>query len=294
VLTRADADTAPHQPSVCVVMAAFKAEATLEAAARSVLQQDVDSLTLAISVYPDDEATKSAAAALADPRVVIVERDGHGIANARNSAIREVDADLYAFLDSDDKYRPGVLKRYLADRVENPGLALQYGDWTAVSPRGGEAQERKVYVPRRSQWAQLLVWNFIATGTVMVNAEILADVGGFNEEYPHAEDWDLWLRIARKYPVRHVPIDALEYRRTKLARLYPRTFWMNEAHIARTQGGSAPIARTAVAAARGRYGLYWLATVRLRRGRELYDVRPLDLALSAPMLALRGFRRLAR
>src|SRR6266581_5801833 len=110
-------------------MPAFASAATLPTAAASVLAQRYEHLALAIAVYSDDAETIAAAEALADPRVEIIRRDGHGIANGRNNAIRSVGADLYMFLDSDDAFDDGVVAAYVADYQAYPAPALRYGDW---------------------------------------------------------------------------------------------------------------------------------------------------------------------
>ncbi len=267
---------------------------TLERAAKSVLSQDVDALVLAISVYPNDEAAKATAQSLGDPRVVVVERSGRGISNARNSAIRAVHADLYMFLDSDDAYAPGSIAAYLTDKEEHPEPSLRYGDWTAVSPRSGKRKRRRMYVPRSHVFEQLLLANFIVTGTVMLEAEVLHTVGGFDERYPHAEDWDLWLRISRRYPLRHIAINATFYNRTKLERIYPRSFFMTEAAIVQDQDAPGALKQAATALALGRYGAYYVGTLRSRRTlRQLLDIRPVDLAMVPGAALLRTYRYVA-
>lgn len=281
-------------PTVCVVMAAYNAAATLPSAAASVLAQSYENVVLAISVYPDDDATIAAAAALDDPRVRIVRRDGHGIANARNSAMRAVEADLYMFLDSDDVLGDDVVRVYVEDVAAHPGAALRFADWTGVSPVDGAQRPRRRAVPGRSPYEELVVDNYVATGTVMVDASVLEDVGLFDESFDHAEDWELWLRIARRYRLRHVPVDAFRYTETKLERLYPRSFFDAEREIVLRQEVPARIRRLAIGLCKGRYGLYYLRTLRARRSLStLTDVRPLDLFWTVPLLVLRVWRLLA-
>lgn len=275
---------------VCVVMPSYESP-TLERAARSVLAQDVEQLTLAISIYPDDSDTRRRAESLGDPRVIIVQRSGYGISNARNSALRAVPAELYMFLDSDDAYAPGTIARYLLDKEEHPDSCLRYADWTAVSPLDGSHKRRRMYVPRSRAYEQLLLGNFIATGTVMVEAEVIQAAGGFDERYPHAEDWDLWLRVARRYPLRYVPVNATFYTRTKIGTAYPRSHFTHEVAVIRSQPAPALLRWLATALAYGRYGAYYAGTLRARRSvKQLLDLRPHDCALAPAAVALRLYR----
>ncbi|MFW6079925.1 MAG: hypothetical protein ACODAE_09900, partial [Gemmatimonadota bacterium] len=51
----------------------------------------------------------------------------------------------------------------------------------------------------------LLCRNFIGTPAVLVRAPLLRAVGGFDERLPAFQDWDLWLRLARRTGFVHVP-----------------------------------------------------------------------------------------
>jgi GT2 family glycosyltransferase len=49
--------------------------------------------------------------------------------------------------------------------------------------------------------AKLVLNNFIPTSSVVARKSALAQVGGFDERFRKAEDWDLWLRIALHHPI---------------------------------------------------------------------------------------------
>ncbi len=280
-------------PSVCVVMPAYSSADTLAAAAKSVLRQDYGRLRLAISVYPHDSETIAAAEALDDERVVIVRRDGQGVANGRNCAIRAVQADLYMFLDSDDTYDKDVITAYVRDFLAYGEPVLRYGNWTGVSPLTGRCRVRTTPTPKWRQYEQLLVDNFIATGTVMVDAPILADVGLFDEcaDYNYVEDWELWLRIARRYPLRHVPVNTFFYTETKRKQLLPRAFFEREISIVRRQPVSRMWRTLAVGLARGRCAAYYLRTFSSRTSMEQrLDFRPLDIFALPALTLLKLYR----
>jgi hypothetical protein len=50
----------------------------------------------------------------------------------------------------------------------------------------------------------ILVRNFIPTPCILHEKSCLDDVGIFNESLPVLEDWDLWIRLSRIHPFRHV------------------------------------------------------------------------------------------
>lgn len=282
-------------PTVCVVMPAYRASDTLPRAARSVLGQGYANVILAISIYPDDAETSAVARGLGDPRVVVIERSGRGIANGRNAVLEEIEADLYMFLDSDDEYGGGVIEAYVGDHRARPAPALRYGDWTAVSPLDASRKRRLAFAPRRRQYEQLLLDNFIATPTVMLPRAIVEEIGGFDERYPHAEDWDLWLRVAQRFPLRHVPVNAAFYTRTKLERIYPRSFFLTERAIVGRQPASRRWRLAAALLAHGRYGAYYAGTIRRRKTLQMMiDVRPSELAVLPALTFVRAARAVSR
>ncbi len=59
-----------------------------------------------------------------------------------------------------------------------------------------------------------LLGNSVPTLSVIVRRECLDSVGGFDESITYIEDWDLWMRIASRYPVGHVPESLAYYRVT--------------------------------------------------------------------------------
>lgn len=47
---------------------------------------------------------------------------------------------------------------------------------------------------------------------MVVSRAVLDSVGGFADDLPFVDDWDLWLRIARVSEARHVPRPLMRYR----------------------------------------------------------------------------------
>ena len=128
---------------------------------------------------------------------------------ARNHGIRLARGRYIAFLDADDWWLPDKLGRQIAHAEAHPDLGLIYS-WVNVVDETG-TQLRVLGAERPSSeatGADLFEWfllgNSAPTPSVVVRRECLDRVGLFDETITYIEDWDLWMRIASKYPVGHV------------------------------------------------------------------------------------------
>lgn len=114
------------QPSISVLMPAYKAEATIMRAAKSVLDQDWPNIELVIaSDDGEDYIAVLANHGLSDDRIRQVHTGGTGTGdwNARNSALAAANGDLVTLIDSDDEYAPGRLSA-LAPIANANGAAI--------------------------------------------------------------------------------------------------------------------------------------------------------------------------
>lgn len=145
-----------------------------------------------------------------------------GAARARNLGIAESRGGYVAFLDSDDRWAPWKLEAQVA-RFEQgpPELGLVYCGRRILLADGGEmAIEPKL---KGDVFEALLCRNLMPLPTVMVKRSVLDDVGVFDPLMPACEDWDLVLRITRRYAVDFVEGPGLLYDGSGADRLSSRS-----------------------------------------------------------------------
>ncbi|MCK5268983.1 MAG: hypothetical protein KAR07_12455, partial [Spirochaetes bacterium] len=74
---------------------------------------------------------------------------------------------------------------------------------------------------KKSNWffgdlyMKLFMKSFIHTSTVVIKKDVFDKVGGFNENYKRAEDYDMWLRISRSFPLAHTKTPLTWIRKSK-------------------------------------------------------------------------------
>jgi glycosyltransferase involved in cell wall biosynthesis len=137
-----------------------------------------------------------------------------GTAAARNAGIRASDAEFIAFLDDDDLRLPGSLEPQLKLLRANAEAAFVYGRAFLGDPRFSLATGSVVPETQQSGdifWT-LLEGNFVPAPTVVARRRCLLEVGLFDENLRTMEDYDLWVRLAERFPVLALPTPVALYR----------------------------------------------------------------------------------
>jgi glycosyltransferase involved in cell wall biosynthesis len=193
--------SAGRQPVVSIVIPSFNKAQFLGLVLDSLLAQTFSDWEAIVVDNRSTDGTSAVLAGYADARIRVESVDNGGvIAVSRNAGIRLARGTYVAFLDADDWWTPEKLQR--AVDALNAGADVFYHDmWvveelsqTGFSKRVGA---RPVTVP--------VYQDLIRQGTAMANssvvarADLLRVVGGLDEspELVAAEDFELWLRLAR-------------------------------------------------------------------------------------------------
>ncbi len=127
-------------------------------------------------------------------------------AAARNAGWRAARAPWVAFLDADDLWFEGKLEVAMRALDDAPEAGWFFSDGAFRTLQGETrtswlepyAELPEPYVGQPI--AELFEVNFILTSSVVVRRDALEALGGFDERLSHAEDLDLWIRLARRCP----------------------------------------------------------------------------------------------
>lgn len=157
----------------------------------------------------DDTEAVAAAAAASDGRVHYYRQpQNRGAAAARNEGIRRARHAYIAFQDSDDFWKADKLEKQMRLWEERPEAGMVYcayegtrQDGTAVRVPDGTIEAAYL---QGSLYQQLLQRNFIGAPTVVMRRECIESCGMFEEGLSCLEDWELFLRIAKRYEIGYV------------------------------------------------------------------------------------------
>lgn len=199
----------PGAPLFSVIIPSYNHAKFLPDSLASVLQQTLQSFEI---VVIDDGSTDNTAEIVACyPQVKYVHQTNQGLAAARNTGIRESTGSFLVFLDSDDTLRPRALATSLRCLQAHPECAFVSGNFRRLGPDGiSPARQPRV---DSEHFLALLKGNYIGMhATVAYRRKAIESVGGFDIRLPACEDYDLYLRVARRFPVfRHDEVVA-DYR----------------------------------------------------------------------------------
>ena len=187
-------------PAVSVVLPTDNRGWIVTRAVDSVLDQNYPQTELIVVDDGSTDDTPRLLAAYGD-RLRLIRQANQGVSAARNAGIRAAGGALIALLDSDDTWLPGKLDAQVAYFAANPGALICQTEevWIRngirVNP-GRRHRKQAGMIFERS-----LALCLVSPSAVMMRRSLLDEVGLFDESLPACEDYDLWLRIAWKYPV---------------------------------------------------------------------------------------------
>ena len=154
-----------------------------------------------------------------DPRVRLVSQENAGVSAVRNRGVAEAKSECVAFLDADDEWRVDFLETVWKLRERFPEAGM-WGTAYAEVYAQGPAKERMRLDETLHQHPEGLLINFfnmpgveqpINPSSMMVRKDALLKVGGFMPGLVRAEDTDLLIQMALRYPIAYCPVVKCVY-----------------------------------------------------------------------------------
>jgi len=170
----------------------------LKGAIDSIVSQSYDNWELLIIDNHSQDFTDELIDSYKDHRIKTYKIHNNGnIAKSRNLGIKKSSGDYIALIDSDDFWHKDKLKISLEYLEKNKLNGLCHSEYWLYET--GETETRHYGLAGFSYNNLLKNGNNLSLSAVIVHADILKDVKGFSEdiEYVTAEDYDLWLKLAK-------------------------------------------------------------------------------------------------
>lgn len=202
---------AQDYPLVSVIIPCYNHARFLGESIESVRSQTYPNIE--VIVVDDGSTDHTAEVARRYPEVRYVRQNNQGLAAARNTGLRESHGEFLVFLDADDRLLPEAVECGVHYLTRSPELAFVSGRYRYISEEGAILREYSQEPAGPDSYASFLRGNYIGMhATVTYRRQALEAVGGFDPSLPACEDYDIYLRIAREYPVGVHPTLAADYR----------------------------------------------------------------------------------
>jgi glycosyltransferase involved in cell wall biosynthesis len=207
------AATAPaRHPGVSVLVTTFNQDRFLAATLDSIRRQTVPPREV---IVVDDGSTDSTAEILERvPDITVVRQSNQGIAAARNAAVERATGELLAFIDGDDLWHPERLARLRQAYSLNPDVGLIVSEVECFEDRAGSEHVGSRsnlggrFGAARGTWRGRCFEELLFEGNlfwtmsqVAVPRTVVQEIGRSDSRFRISSDYDLYLRIARRYDV---------------------------------------------------------------------------------------------
>lgn len=200
-------------PKVSVVMLVYNGEKYIKEAIESILNQTFRDFELLIINDGSTDNSIGIINEFKDSRIRILHNEGNkGLVYSRNMSVSVAKGEFIAVMDCDDISQKKRLEKQLNFLEENPEFAVVGSLVQSINKEGkpiGEAWS--LYASPEKIKAIMLFRNFIANPASMIRKEILRQ-NSYENLYPPAEDYALWVRIIENYKVWNIPEILLYYR----------------------------------------------------------------------------------
>lgn len=201
----------PLVDTVSVLVPSRNSARTIAEALTSALTQQPAPMEV---IVVDSESTDGTADIVAQefPGVRLIHQEPRGPAAARNAAAEVARGEWLAFLDADDLWLPGKLGLQLAALASVPGLGMCSTDWVRRRGEARPVDDLSAIPLRQYAWRDFLRENRFQTSTALVHRSHFQAVGGFCSALDGTEDWDFWMRVARRTNDLHLGWPLVVYR----------------------------------------------------------------------------------
>jgi hypothetical protein len=202
-------------PAVSVLMPVRDGERFIAEAVESVLAGTFIDLELLVLDDGSTDTTPQILARLAeaDPRLVVHRREpGRNLAEVLNVAAELSRAPLLARLDADDVALPDRLRLQVEFLESNPEVALIGGQALLIDESWREFGRAEYPTGDAELQAALRERNPFVHSAMTMRREAFEAAGGYRANFGHAEDLDLWLRLAAAGQIANLPEPVVKYR----------------------------------------------------------------------------------
>ncbi|MEE9611808.1 MAG: glycosyltransferase family 2 protein [Desulfatiglandales bacterium] len=194
-------------PRINIVTPSYNQGRFIEGTIRSVLLQGYPNLEYIVIDGGSADGTTDVLRKYEPWLTYWVSEPDRGQSHAINKGFRLASGEVAAWLNSDDQYLPGTLKTIAEHAHRYPEAGAWAGGGRRIDSKSGKLIWERL--PPGLEFSQILGWNkyYLPQPSCFLNRRVLKDDIYLDESYHLQMDFDLWLRISKRFSI--IPIEQI-------------------------------------------------------------------------------------
>jgi glycosyltransferase involved in cell wall biosynthesis len=194
-----NSESSGQLPLVSVIIPCYNHASYLHESIPSILNQTYKNIE--IIVIDDGSKDNTREVALSYPGVKCVTKKNEGLSAARNTGIEVSRGDYLMFIDADDLYYPEAVETNLKYFLQHTECAFVAGHHEKVDGDRNIMPMPEHIAPSEDHFIKLLRVNYIGMPAEVMYKRQIFEHFRFDTSLRACEDYDMYLKISRKYPI---------------------------------------------------------------------------------------------
>jgi glycosyltransferase involved in cell wall biosynthesis len=184
---------------ISIIIPTYNRAKLLERAIISVLSQTYQEYELIVVDDGSEDETKEVCERFQN--VHYLYQENRGVSSARNRGVVHAKYEWIAFLDSDDTWMPTKLERQATYHHNNRNsyISQTQESWMRQE-KAVKAMDKRIYM-EEGIFKACVKQCIVGASTVLIHKRVFEEVGLFDEAFEVCEDYELWIRIAKKFDI---------------------------------------------------------------------------------------------
>lgn len=211
-------------PLVSLIVPVLNGEAYLRESLDSILEQTYPRLEVIVMDDGSTDSSPDVVRSYGDRVAYVRQATTRGIYGNANDGIARAQGELIGIFHADDVYLPTMVEREVDWLLAHPEAGAVFCSDVFIDGEGRELGRLRLPAEVRGEkpLSYPTVLNallrhknaFLRCPTALVRADVYEQLGGYrDDEFKNTSDLEMWLRIARTYPIGVLEEHLLRYRR---------------------------------------------------------------------------------